>query len=183
MFAFRQCKTGIAVVAMLAASGPFAATGNKSDYNAVKDRIGAEYQTDKAACDGFSGNRKDVCLEQARGKEKVARAEAEFNYTGKVADLDKVAIVKADSGFAVAKEICDDKGGDEKNSCRTEAKANHDKALAEAKMTRRVGEARKDAADDRRDADYRVATEKCDTLAGDAKAACISAAKARFNKS
>ncbi|MEI2678171.1 MAG: hypothetical protein V9G29_10180 [Burkholderiaceae bacterium] len=31
-------------------------------------------------------------------------------------------------------------------------------------------------------ADYKVAAEKCDALAGDAKAGCLTAAKARFGK-
>jgi len=56
-------------------------------------------------------------------------------------------------------------------------------AIADAKMSRRVGEARKDATEDKRDADYRVASEKCGALAGDAKSACMSAAKAKFKKS
>jgi len=40
-----------------------------------------------------------------------------------------------------------------------------------------------DAAGDKRDADYKIATEKCDSLAGDAKSACISAAKSKYGKS
>ena len=55
-------------------------------------------------------------------------------------------------------------------------------ALADAKLDKKVGEARNDAAEDKREADYKVATEKCDSLAGDAKAACVSAAKSRFGK-
>jgi hypothetical protein len=47
----------------------------------------------------------------------------------------------------------------------------------------KIGEAKKDAAQDKDAADYKVAIEKCESLAGDAKAACLSAAKARFNKS
>ena len=43
-------------------------------------------------------------------------------------------------------------------------------------------EARVDANKDKRDADYKVAAEKCDALAGDPKAACIADAKARFGK-
>ncbi|MBC8057247.1 MAG: hypothetical protein H7Y61_11785 [Rhizobiales bacterium] len=183
MFTLNHCKTGIAIAAMFAASGAFAAAGNKPDYDAAKDRISAEYKADKVVCDGYSGNKKDICSEQAKGKEKVARAEAEYNYTGKPADMNKVAVAKADTDYAVAKEMCDEKGGNEKDVCRTEAKATHDKAMADAKMTKKVGDARNSAAEDRRDADYKVAAEKCDALAGDAKAACISAAKTRFNKS
>ena len=37
-----------------------------------KARISAEYKADKAACDKFSGNQKDICVEQAKGKEKVS---------------------------------------------------------------------------------------------------------------
>ncbi len=79
--------------------------------------------------------------------------------------------------------MCDDKGGNAKEVCMTEAKSAHTKALADAKMNKKVGEARMDAADDKRDADYKIATQKCDSLAGDAKSACVSAAKARFGKS
>jgi len=65
----------------------------------------------------------------------------------------------------------------------TEAKATHTKALSEAKMDKKIVSAVKDTAEDKRDADYKVAAEKCDSLAGEAKASCVSAAKARFNKS
>ena len=186
MMTLKHCKTGLTTTAlfaaMFAAPGAFAATGNKVDYNAAKGRIAAEYKTDKAACSAFSDNKKDVCEDQAEGKQKVARAEAEYNYTGKPADMNKIAVAKADAAYEVAEEMCDDKGGSEKAVCKTEAKSAHTKALADAKMAKKVGEARKDAAGDKRDADYNVATEKCDSLAGDAKAACLSAAKTRFNK-
>lgn len=182
MITLQHCKTGIAIAAMFAASGAFAATGDKTDYKAATDRIGAEYKADKAACDKYSGNQKDVCVEQAKGKEKVAKSEAEYNYTGKADDANKIAVAKADAQYAVAKEMCDDKGGNAKDVCVTEAKAAHTKALADAKLSKKVGEARTDAADDKRDADYKVATEKCDSLAGDAKSACISAAKVSFGK-
>ena len=49
-------------------------------------------------------------------------------------------------------------------------------------MAKQVGEARKDAAEDKRDADYKVAAEKCDALAGDPKTGCMNAAKAKYGK-
>jgi hypothetical protein len=64
-----------------------------------------------------------------------------------------------------------------------EAKAVEVKALADARTTEKVGEAKKDAAEDKRDADYKVAAQKCDALAGNAKDSCIAAAKAQFGKS
>ena len=181
MITLQHCKTALAIAAMVTTTGAFADL-NKADYNAAKDRISADYKADKSACDTFSGNQKDICVEQAKGKEKVARAELEYGNSGKAADGNKVAVAKADAAYAVAKEMCDDKGGNAKDVCVTEAKAAHTKGLADAKLNKKVGEAKMDAADDKRDADYKVATEKCDSLAGGAKAACISAAKARFNK-
>ncbi len=183
MITLQNCKTGIAVAAMFAASGAFAAAGNKTDYDAAKGRISAEYKADKTACDAYKDNKKDICTEQAKAKENVAKAEAEYNYTGKQTDSNNIAVVKADGDYAVAKEMCDDKGANDKDVCKTEAKAAHTKAIADAKMSKKVGEARKDAAEDKRDADYKVANEKCDALAGDAKSACVSAAKVKFNKS
>ncbi len=186
MMTLKTCKTGIASAtifsAMFVAGSAFAATGNKVDYTASKDRISAEYKADKNACDGMSGNKKDICVEQAKSKEKVAKAEAEYTYTGKPGDHNKVAVAKADGEYAVAKEMCDDKAGNDKDVCKTEAKSAHSKAVADAKMSKKVGEARKDAAEERRDADYKVASEKCDALAGDAKNACMSAAKSKYNK-
>lgn len=186
MITLQHCKTSFACTALFAAlfatSGAFAATGNKTDHDAAKNRISAEYKAEKVTCDAYSGNKKDICTEQAKAKENVAKAEAEYNYTGKPADSNKIAVAKADGDYAVAKEMCDDKGGNDKDVCKTEAKSAHTKMLADAKMSKKVGEARKDAAEDRRDADYKVAAEKCDALAGDAKSACVSAAKVKFNK-
>ncbi len=56
------------------------------------------------------------------------------------------------------------------------------KALADAKMGKEIGDARKDAAAENFDADYKAAIEKCDALAGDAKGACVAAAKVKFGK-
>jgi hypothetical protein len=93
-----------------------------------------------------------------------------------------VLVAKAESVYAVAKERCDDKAGNAKDVCVEEAKAVEVKALADAKMGKQIGEARSDAAADKRDADYKVAVEKCDVMAGDAKSACVASAKAQFGK-
>jgi hypothetical protein len=182
MITIQHCKTALAMAALFAASGAYAATMSKAEHTAAKDRISADFKADKASCAKFSANEKDICMEKAKGKEKVALAELEFNDTGKASDGIKVAVARADADYAVAKELCDDKAGNVKDVCVAEAKATHTKALADAKLSKKVGEAKKDAVDDKRDADYKVAAEKCDSLSGDAKSACVSAAKVRFNK-
>src|SRR5450631_2666140 len=170
-------KASLIVAAMLVLPMAHAATMTKADYTATRTRIGADYKSDKAACASLAGNAKDICVEEAKAKEKVARAELEYGFTGKAGDRNKVAVAKAESAYAVAKEKCDDKAGNAKDVCVKEAKAVEIKALADAKLGKEIGAAKKDAAADKRDADYNVAVEKCDALAGDAKASCIAAAK------
>lgn len=176
-----------ACVAMAAAlfmgTSAFAATMAKTDYNTQKTQIKADYKVDKVACDKFTKNEKDVCEKKAEGKEKVALAELEMNYTGKPKDATKLAMVKADTAYETAKEMCDDKSGNDKDVCVKEAKATHTKAQADAKMNKEVTAAHKEANDDKRDADYKVAAEKCDAMSGDAKSSCMAAAKAKYGKS
>ena len=183
MNALTHCKTSLLAAALFAASGAFAATMTHADYAAHKSQIEADYKTDKVACDKFAGNEKDVCIEKAKGKEKVAKAELEYNDTGKASDAKKLAIAKGDADYAVAKEMCDDRKGNDKDVCVKQAKANHTKASAAANLNKKVTDAEKSAAGDKRDADYKVAAEKCDSLAGDAKAACMNQAKAKYGKS
>ncbi len=185
MITLQTCRTVVAAasLALFATTGAFAAgTMSKADMTSAKDRISADYKAEKSMCAKFSANEKDVCMAQAKGKEKVARAELTYKDTGMENDANKLGVAKADATYAVAKEMCDDKSGNVKDVCVAEAKSTHVKALADAKMSKKVGEARKDSAEDKRDADYKVAAEKCDSLAGEAKTACVSAAKARFNK-
>ncbi|MGY4828378.1 hypothetical protein ACVNIS_07370 [Sphaerotilaceae bacterium SBD11-9] len=176
-------KSAVIVAAVLVWPLAQAANISKDDYKAGKDRISTTYKSDKNACDSLSGNAKDVCVEEAKGKEKVAKAELEYSYTGKASDQNKVAKAKAEADYAVAKEKCDDKAGNDKDVCVKEAKAAQAHALADAKAGKEMNSAKNDAAKDKRDADYKAAAEKCDALAGDAKDSCISAAKAKYGKS
>jgi hypothetical protein len=175
-------KASIIVAALLSLSVAQAATISKDQYKADKTRISADYKADKAACAALSANAKDICVQEAKAKEAVARAELEYGYSGKATDQTKVLMAKAESAYAVAKEKCDDQAGNAKDVCVKEAKAVEVKALADAKLGKKIGEARKEASDDKMDANYKVAVEKCDALAGDAKTGCVAAAKAKFGK-
>jgi len=174
--------TALLCWSLLSLSAAQAEVISKPDYKAGKTRISEAYKADKAACKKQSGNAKDVCQEEAKGKERVARAELEFSYTGQVSDSNKVPVAKAKAIYEVAKEKCDDLAGNAKNVCRQEAKAVEQKALADAKMGKDIGEAKKDAAAEKMEADHKVALEKCDALAGETKASCVAAAKAKFGK-
>lgn len=168
------------VALMLLAHPAFAM--EKMDYNIAKSNIKAAYKTSKAACASQSGNAKDVCVQEAKGKEAVDLAELEFAYTQKPADATKARTIQAKATYAIQKEKCDDLAGNPKDVCVKEAKAVEVKALAEATMTADIRKAKVDAATDVRAADQKLALEKCDALAGDPKAKCVDAAKLQFPK-
>ena len=173
-------QTTLLAASLLSFTAAQAATMAKADYKASKSTIAATYKTDKQACAALAANAKDICMEEAKGKDKVALAELEYGYTGKAGDRNKILVVKADTTYATAKERCDDLSGNPKSVCVQEAKAVQTKALADAKLGKEVGAAQKDATADKRAADLKVALEKCDALAGAAKTACVDSAKASF---
>lgn len=176
-------KSSLVAAALCMNGSALAAAMTHAEYAAKKDQISADYKADKAACDKLTGNAQDICVEKAKGKESVAKAELEFSYSGKESDGVKIAEKKADANYAVAKEQCDDRKGNDKDVCVKEAKAAHEKALADAKLNKKVSSAEKDAVQEKRDADYKVAIEKCDGMSGDAKSACVKNAKDRYGKS
>lgn len=175
-------RATLAATAVLLLPLAHAAEMAKAEYGNRKTVISADYKSDKAACSSLSGNTKDICVEEAKAKEKVARAELEYSNSGQSKDQTRVGVAKADAAFSVAKEKCDDLAGNPKSVCREEAKTVHTKALADNKLGKEVGEARSDAAQTKRDADYKLAAEKCDALAGDAKAQCVATAKSTYGK-
>jgi hypothetical protein len=166
---------------------------SKSDYKTDKVKISANYTTAKAACASFAGNAKDICIAEARGKEKVEKAELEASYKPTVKTHFEVRIAKADADYDVAKERCDDMAGNAKDVCVKEAKAVQVTAKADAKVqmktkdanakaNEKTTEVRHDAAADKREAQYKVEKEKCDALAGSAKDSCLTQATAKFGK-
>ena len=184
--------------------GAMAEGMSKEQYKSFEKNIEAEYKVSKAGCDSLSGNANDICVAEAKGKQSVAKADLEASYKPSVKARYKAAIAKADADYSVAIEKCDDKGGNDKDVCVKEAKAEKVHGMADAKAQMKTAEAgivaheksvdanataseksvdaRNDAAVDKRDADYTVAKEKCDVLAGEAKDRCISDAKASFSQ-
>jgi hypothetical protein len=57
------------------------------------------------------------------------------------------------------------------------------KAKADAKVDRVAADSSREADQAKRDADYKVAVEKCDALSGSAKSTCVNEAKLRYGKS
>jgi hypothetical protein len=145
--------------------------------------IKATYKTDKAACDSLSGNAKDICTEQAKAKHEVAEAELKYQKSATEKNRLDIQKARAEGEYNVAKERCDDQAGNKKDVCVEEAKAAKTKAMADVKVVDKTAEARGDATKARTDAEHKVAVERCDSLSGDAKDACVKQAHARFGKS
>jgi hypothetical protein len=95
-----------------------------------------DYKTAKANCKTLSANAKDICIAEAKGNENVAKAELEAKRKGTPQAQYEVQVAKAKAAFEVAKEKCDDQKGLEKSACKKQAKADEQRALAEAKATR-----------------------------------------------
>ena len=169
-------------ISLFAATSLSAFAISKAEYGTAKTQISADYKSAKAGCSAMSGNAKDICTVEAKSAEKVAKADLEARYTGKEKHQYDLRMTKAEAAYAVAKEKCDDRAGNEKDVCVKEANAAQTKAKADAKLTKTVASATTDTIDTRMTADYKVAIEKCDALAGDAKSACVNSAKAKFNK-
>lgn len=123
---------GAAVQAQQAPMTPPSAMSSQQ-YAAQQDRIKADYKAARAACDKMSGNAKDICVEQAKGDEKVAEAQLQYQRSGKPADASKVALAQAEAAYEVAKERCDDLKGADKDACVKDAKAAEARAKASAK--------------------------------------------------
>ena len=167
---------------------------SKDAYKAEKDRINAAYKADDAQrCKGLSGNAKDICHAETSARLKISLAELDVRNENTPKARENAMIVRADAIHAVDMQKCDDLAGQKKDLCKQEAKSMRDKAKADAKAEQKsasaqmaanekIADARKDAGEAKRDADYRVAMERCDTFAGERKDLCVKDAKARFGQ-
>jgi len=179
-----------ASMAQMAPTAPM----SKANYTQAMKDADAQYKTAKSACASLSGNAKDICAAEAKGKHNVAKAETEAAYKHTPKARESARVAHAQATYDVAIQRCDDLAGNTKDVCVKEAKAALVKGKSDAKVDRVAAdtnreaattqaEARKDASADKREAEYKVAIEKCDALAGAAKDACVSAAKSKYGKS
>jgi hypothetical protein len=195
---------GVLAVAFGLNAGVVCAKLAKEEYRTAKDSIDAEYKNARERCRSLAGNAKDICLAEAKGNQKVAKADLDARDKNTNKAQQEAREARAEANYQIAKEKCDDKGGNEKSVCLKEAKAARTAAMADAKVDRkardaradtnqkvskargkeadRVADARRDANEDKRDADYAVARERCAKFAGDAKDRCLNDAKAQYGK-
>jgi hypothetical protein len=146
------------------------------------DAADATYKSATEQCKSLKGNPKDVCMAEAKAARKKAKAQAEADKKGDEKSRSKAQIAAAEADYDVAKAKCGAKKGNEKDVCIKEAKAELTRAKGDAKAGHKSADAKADARQDTRDADYKVAIEKCDAMKGDTKDKCVAQAKAKFGK-
>lgn len=113
-----------------------AATLTKDQAKAEHDRIEETAKSDKKACDALKANAKDVCQAEAKAKEKVAKADLKHRQSGNAKDAQKLAEIKAEAEYEVAKEKCEDLSGAQQSDCKKQAKNTEKVAKDAAKQMR-----------------------------------------------
>ncbi len=105
----------------------------------------------------------------AAAAENPDQTKAEYN----------AAKARAKADYNASSQRCKDFSGNDRDVCMKKAKANLTKAKADAKAAfEGTGEAKLEAREAISKAEFAVAKERCDSLAGDAKDVCIAEAKA-----
>jgi hypothetical protein len=103
------------------------------EYKREKDRIEADAKGAKEQCKSMKANAKDVCEAEAKGKEKLAKKELDLKKNPNDKNAQDLEKMKAEVAYEVAKEKCEDMKGAEMASCKKNAKAEKDRAIAAAK--------------------------------------------------
>jgi len=96
-------KVIVLAVSLAFSAGAMAQGMSKQDYKAGKEKIEAEYKSAKAGCASLAGNPNDICVAEAQGKEKIAKAELFATYKPTRKSHYQARLAKADADYAVAK--------------------------------------------------------------------------------
>ena len=160
----------------------FGAPLSTSDYSVEKERVATDYQSARSKCSQLAGAGRTLCFVEAKTVERKAMADAEARYRGTDSARVQATIEWAEADFDLAKAKCDARAGNDRDVCIKEAKAAEVRTKAEAIANEKIATIRRDTRDDVRAAEYDVAIEKCDALAGAAKDRCVADAKANYRK-
>ena len=115
---FVTAGLGFAVPGMAQTYAPKSAptTMSKESYTMAKTNADAQYKIDKDACSSASGNAKDICMAEAKGKDNVAKANAQASYENTPKARQNARVTAAEASYKVAIEKCDDLAGNRTGS-------------------------------------------------------------------
>jgi len=111
-------------------------TSERKVKDQEEERIEQAAKADKERCNSMKGNAKDICMAEAKGKEKVAKAELDAKHAkDRVKAQQKVTEAKAEAKYEVDKQRCDDQKGEAKDACMKQARVERDKLKGKAEKT------------------------------------------------
>ncbi len=92
------------------------------------------------------------------------------------------AVSQAKAEYKEARARCNDLGGNPKDVCVKEAKAAEKSAIADAKAAKKNAATNAEANEDKREAEFKVAKAKCDSMSGNAKDICEKEAETKYRQ-
>jgi len=125
-------KAALALASLCAAAT--VAAMSDEEIRAETDRIAAQYASAMAHCQTLQGNDRDICTEDAKGSQRVARAERDAKLLGDADHNYQVRVARADADYRVAKERCNEMRGDAIGICKADAAAAYRKAQQDAQI-------------------------------------------------
>lgn len=184
---------GMLALFVAAAAGGAGAAAGRDSPGPTGQRIAAQAKADRQACDRLQGNTRDICQAEAKGREKVARAELEARSDPTPEAEQALKEARADADYAVARQRCDDaKGKKATKACIARAKAVHEAAVRQAKVEKvHALNALKDKQEDRHasaakeespQARYKARKALCLTM-GTERDSCMAELQRKFGKS
>jgi hypothetical protein len=189
-----QHVIGMMAAALALACGAAAPAQSMSQaaYKTRYESIAAQSRAAQAACRSFAGNRRDICLAEAKGNEAVAQAELKAAYSPGSQARYELSAARAQANYRIAREKCDDGAGRAKDVCVQEAWAAQASAEADARSQLKSASAvpaRKADTDATRAASresqeshaaaFAATKARCDTYAPEARARCLNTARQR----
>jgi hypothetical protein len=147
-------------------------------HSQAKERLAAAH----AQCHALAGNARDVCDAAAKAEFVKADEDGRARYDNTLKAYTRARMRIASANYDLDRARCGALGGNDKDVCIERAKATRVAAESDAKADQIAFEARQDARDDKRTAQYRVALEQCDAYAGVAKDQCVQAAKTQYGQ-
>jgi hypothetical protein len=103
------------------------------DFQAGKRAIEADTRLALARCREAVASAREVCKAEARGHERVRKAELNARYHGTVVAQEEVRFARAKALYDVARARCGSRLGEERIDCLRAAREDRNRTLAEAK--------------------------------------------------
>lgn len=174
--------TGILMACIGGAAAQQAGPDAKELRQRTMDIAEATFDTARARCDSVAGVPHEICVAEAKAARVRVEEEAEAAYKNTLAAYTQARMRIAAAYYERDKARCGALAGNDRDVCLQQAKAYLVAARADARADRKTVEARLDARDEKIDADYRVALQKCDAFAGAVKDQCVGTARAAYGK-